>query len=175
MIDAGRIAAAPRAEIAATGWRHVAPQYDPSSGEGARKVGGRFNPPDSFPVLYMCTTRPCAVAELQHMGQRQPITLAGLLPRQLYRYEIKLTQVLDLTDLNALDALGLDPGTLVRPDWTATQQIGTIAHRNEFHAIRSRSATGVDDVLAVFCDIALSEVIDVTAIERWEGVGDLDR
>lgn len=173
MIDADRIAAAPRQRAVATGWRHSAPQYDPSSGEGARKVGGRFNPPDSFPVLYLCTTRPCALAELQRLGHRQPIGVAGLLPRQLYRYELELSEMLDLTDRDVRDALALDPDTLVGPDWNATQHIGDIAHRNGFHAIRSPSATGVDDVLAVFSDIALSEIINVVAIERWETLEDL--
>lgn len=174
MIDADRIAAAPRQQIVATGWRQSAPQYDPSSGEGARKVGGRFNPPDSFPVLYLCTTRPCAVAELQRLGQRQPIGLEGLLPRQLNRYELELSEVLDLTDRDVREALDLNTDTLVGPDWNATQQIGDVAHRNGFHAIRSPSATGIDDVLAVFSDIALSEIINVVAIERWETLQDLN-
>lgn len=39
------------------GYRNQAPGFDPRSGEGARRFGGRFTPPNSFPVIYLCTTR----------------------------------------------------------------------------------------------------------------------
>jgi len=53
----------------------------PASGEGARLNGGRFNLPDSFPVLYLCTTRPWVVAEMRRLGERQAIGVESLLPR----------------------------------------------------------------------------------------------
>jgi len=53
--------------------------------------------PDSFPVLYLCTTRPCVVAEMRRLGERQAIVVESLLPRVVYRYEIQLARVLDLT------------------------------------------------------------------------------
>ncbi len=49
-------------------------------------------------MLYICQSRPCAVAELRRLGERQAIRVEGLLPRVLYRYEIELDRVLDLTD-----------------------------------------------------------------------------
>jgi hypothetical protein len=85
-VDAGLVAAAPLLPFTGQGWRQIAPQYDPLSGEGARLHGGRFNPPGSFPVLYICQSRPCAVAELKRLGERQAIGAEGLLPRRLYRY-----------------------------------------------------------------------------------------
>ena len=105
-IDAGRVATAPPARFNVQGWRHLSPRYDPLSGEGARLHGGRFNPPGSFPVLYLCQSRPCAVAELRHLGERQAIGVEGLLPRVLYRYEIALDRVLDLEDVPLLVELG---------------------------------------------------------------------
>lgn len=97
-VDPSRVATAPLVPFAGEGWRHLSPRHDPLSGEGARMAGGRFNPPSSFPVLYICRTRACTVAELRRFGDRQIIGVEGLLPRYLYRYAIELDRVLDLTD-----------------------------------------------------------------------------
>lgn len=48
-----------RRSLSAVGYRNQTRGYDPTSGEGARRFGGRFDPPGSFPVLYLYTTRPC--------------------------------------------------------------------------------------------------------------------
>ncbi len=90
VLDAGRLSAAPLTRFATPGSRHLAPRYDPLSGEGARLCGGRFNPPGGFPALYICQSRTCAIAELKRLGERQAIGVDGLLPTVLYRYEIEL-------------------------------------------------------------------------------------
>lgn len=131
------------------GYRNQTPGFDPRSGEGARRFGGRFNPPRSFPVIYLCSTRACTVAELSKQAERQSVTLADLLPRELWRFQLNLSSVLDLTNAAVLTATGLTLPDLVRPDHSFTQQIGEAAHERGFQAIRSASATGVDDVLAV--------------------------
>jgi RES domain-containing protein len=69
-IDASRVAATPLSPFANQGWRQLSRGYDPLSGEGARINGGRFNPPGSFPVLYVCQSRKCAVAELASRGMK---------------------------------------------------------------------------------------------------------
>ncbi len=127
-IDAGRVATAPLSSFTGQGWRHLAPRYDWLSGEGSRIHGGRFNPPGSFPVLYLCESRPCAVAELQRLGQRQAIGVEGLLPRVLYRYEIALDRVLDLTDDQVCTHVGLGQDVLTGPDWTTCQELGSTLH-----------------------------------------------
>ena len=53
------------------GYRNQATGFDPRSGDGARRFGGRFNPLHSYPVVYLCTTRPCVVAELTRQARRQ--------------------------------------------------------------------------------------------------------
>jgi RES domain-containing protein len=57
------ISTAARRPYEGSAFRQQSPRHDPLSGDGARILGGRFNPPESFPVLYLCTTRACAVAE----------------------------------------------------------------------------------------------------------------
>ncbi|MDE0674208.1 MAG: RES family NAD+ phosphorylase [bacterium] len=75
------MAQAPTRSLAAIGYRNQTPGYEVRSGEGARRFGGRFNQPDSFPVLYLCTTRKCASAELKRKAYRQ-----GLMPGGRYSY-----------------------------------------------------------------------------------------
>lgn len=84
-IDPSRVATAALLPFAGHGWRQLSLRYDPLSGEGARLHGGRFNPSGSFPVSYLCQSRPCAVAELERLGARQAIgsSVDGLLPRSL--------------------------------------------------------------------------------------------
>jgi RES domain-containing protein len=154
-------------------YRHQGPAYSPTSGEGARRVGGRFNPAGSFPVLYLCETRPCAVAELQRIGRRQAIGLAGLLPRHLYRYRVRLSGVLDLTDDDVLKQLGVDRDVVTGPSWDVTQQIGAAAYRLGWRAVRSPSATGTDHVVAVFPELVGAGTLEPELIEQWEHPDDL--
>jgi RES domain-containing protein len=155
------------------GYRHQAPGFDPRSGEGARRFGGRFNPHHSFPVIYLCTTRDCAVAELTKQAERQNIELSDLLPRELWSVELALERVLDLCGRPALASLELTAADLVLPDHAFTQAIGEAAHDRGFEAIWSRSATGVDDVITVLLDNLGSRPINVEMTERWRTLDDL--
>jgi RES domain-containing protein len=174
-IDPAAIAAAQLAAFEGRGWRHLSPRHDPLSGEGARINGGRFNPRSSFPTLYICLTRPCAVAELQRLGERQPIGVEGLLPRVLYSYDIRLDRVLDLTDADVRHHVGVGLQTLIGPDWTACQELGVTAHALNAQAILSPSAAGVDDVLAVFVQHIGLGTVEPRFVEEWHTLADVDR
>lgn len=155
------------------GYRNQAPGFDPRSGEGARRLGGRFNPPRSFPVIYLCLTRPCVVAELTTQATRQAVQVSDLLPRELWSVATALDRVLDLTDRAVLDTLGVEVGDLVRPEHAFTQQIGEAAHERRVQAIRSPSATGVDHVLAVFPENLGAATLHVDLVQVWEREQDL--
>ncbi|MDQ6928147.1 MAG: RES family NAD+ phosphorylase [Actinomycetota bacterium] len=127
-----------------------APGFDPRSGEGARRFGGRFNPPKSLPVVYLCLTKRCVVTELARQAERQSIQVEDLLPRELWSVTAELTGVLDLTAAAALSAVAIDPTDLVRPDHAFTQELGEAAHERGIQAIRSPSVTGIDEILAIF-------------------------
>lgn len=172
-VDLARLAAAPRTTLTISVYRNIAPKYDPRSGEGARLHGGRFNPPGSFPTLYLCETRDCAIAELSRQGTRNVVGVEGLLPRALYRYDFELTRVLDLTDERVLEALGVDPAHLVTDDWSYCQQLGAAAHDSDDQAIRSPSATGVDTIVAVFVELIGGSLLDVDLVAEWTQVSDL--
>jgi RES domain-containing protein len=173
-ISTEQVATAPRITYLGETFRHMAAGWDePLSGEGARIHGGRFNRPDSFPVLYLCMTRPCTVAELRHRGDRLVIGVEGLLPRALYRYEISLDRVLDLTSDVTLDHLDVTTAQIVAADVTIPRQIGEAAHATGSQAIRALSATGVDQVLAVFPELLGSGRLSPQLLERWESMEDL--
>jgi RES domain-containing protein len=173
-ISTEQVATAPRIAYSGEAFRHMAAQWDdPLSGEGARIQGGRFNPPDSFPVLYLCATRPCAAAELRLRGERLVIGVEGLLPRVLYRYDVSLDQVLDLTSGETLDHLGITTAQIIGADLTIPRQIGESAHATGSQAIRAPSATGVDEVLAMFPELLGSGRLLPELLERWGSVDDL--
>ncbi|MGC9221706.1 MAG: RES family NAD+ phosphorylase [Solirubrobacteraceae bacterium] len=174
VVDAGRVAAAPLTPFTGHGFRHLGPRYDPLSGEGARLHGGRFNPPGSFPVLYIGQSRPCAVAELKRLGERQAIGVEGLLPRVLHRYEIEFDRVLDLTDGEVRAQVGLGTDVLTGPDWTACQDLGVAAHALGANGINSSSATGVGDVLAVFVQHIGLGRLEPHLVEEWRSLDRLD-
>ena len=154
-------------------YRNQAKGFDPRSGDGARRLGGRFNPPHSFPVLYLCLTRPCVVAELARQADRQGLRVEALLPRELFEISADLDKVLDLTDTDTLDALGITPPDLVWEDHRFTQEIGEAAHEHAFQAIRSPSATGVDNVLAIFPEKLAGAVLEVNLLGEWSTADDL--
>ncbi|MGH2747796.1 MAG: RES family NAD+ phosphorylase [Actinomycetota bacterium] len=155
------------------GFRQQAPKYDPLSGEGARRRGGRFNPPQSFPVLYLCTTRACTVAEFLRAGSRLAIGPEGLLPRQVFKYDVGVDLVLDLTDDSTLEQLGLAVANLVGDDLSLTRSVGEAAHALGIQAIQSRSATEQDHVLSVFLEnLGLGTLVPALE-EMWETIDDL--
>jgi RES domain-containing protein len=159
--------------LSAVAYRNQAKGFDPRSGDGARRLGGRFNPPHSFPVLYLCLTRPCVAAELTRQAERQGLDVDALLPRELFEISAELDKVLDLTDTSTLGALGIAPPDLVREDHRFTQEIGEAAHEHAFQAIRSPSATGVDDILAIFPEKLAGAVLDVRLLGEWSTAADL--
>lgn len=170
---ADRISAAPRSSFSGPGYRQLAPKYDPQRGEGARIHGGRFNSPESFPVLYLCSTPGCAAAEFMRYAEQHPLGPTGFLPRALYRYDVSLTSVLDLADDETLEHLGVPASQLVDDDRALTQHIGELAHQFGFQAIFNGFATGVDTVLAVLIDNLRSGHLGYELESTWETLDDV--
>ncbi len=145
-LDVKRVAAAPLARFTGHCWRHLGPRHDPLSGVG----------------------------ELRRFGARQAIGIEGLLPRKLYRYDLALDRILDLTsgEVRAQGGLGLD--VLTGPDWTACQELGNTVHSLGAQGISSPSATGVGDILAVFVQqVGLGRLVPQLT-EKWHSARQLD-
>lgn len=167
-VDPVVVANAPKRSGLAVGFRNQAPRFDPRSGDGARRNGGRFNPPRSFPVVYLCSTRACAVAELTRQAMQQGLQPGDLLPRQLWRLEVDLVSILDLTDDDTLSHLGVSLDSVLSDNLEVSRPLGEAAYEHQYQAIRSPSATGVDIVIAVFPENLGTSILDSTLVETWE-------
>jgi RES domain-containing protein len=159
----------PRSTIAAHVVRHIAPGYLPLSGEGARVHGGRWNPPDSFAVLYTASDRDAMVSELDRAARRQGLRAIDLLPRDEVIYTVELQRVLDLTDALSLERVGLDDALLSAADWSPCQAIGDAARYVGFEAVLAPSATGSGQTLAIFLDRLLrGSIVEVSSVTPLE-------
>jgi hypothetical protein len=113
------------------------------------------------------------VAELTRQARRQALAIEDFLPRELWLVTAELTKVLDLTDTDTLQALGVEADELVREDLQLTREIGEAAHEHRFQAIRSASVTGVDDVVAILPDNFAGAVLTAELVQEWTVPADL--
>ncbi len=67
----------------------------------------------------------------------------------------------------------MDRDDLARDDLTLTRQIGEAAYEHQFQAIHASSATGIDQVLAIFTENLAGAVLDPTLIGEWKEPGQL--
>lgn len=160
-------------DTVATGYRNQSPEFDPTSGEGSLIHGGRFNPPDSFPVLYLCTSSACARAEFRRQADRQSITIEGLLPRELWEIQVTTQLILNLTNTQCLTILSISPADLVGDDRSLTHEIGAAAHHYGFQSIVAPSATGVDNIMAVLLDNVKASSLRSHLLDTWRSVEDV--
>jgi RES domain-containing protein len=155
----------------AEAFRHVSAGRHPLSGAGARTVGGRWNPPGSFATLYLGDSKETVEKEFERMVARAGRSTADFLPRRLYRYELTLAAVIDLTVAGQPEALAtVDFGA---DDLRFTQAIGEAAQYLGNEAILAPSATGIGTVIAVFND-QLRQGSSVQAGD-WESWADSSR
>lgn len=148
-------------------WRSLGLHDTPWSGEGARGLGGRFNPPNSFAVAYGSLSRDSAGAELRRLAANSPVGMQLFLPRHVYRFRIKLTKILDLCEVGTRISFGLLDATSddLR---TQTQLIGELARSLGIEAIIAPSPTGIGNMIAIFTDQAPIPPHDVRHVELWE-------
>jgi RES domain-containing protein len=92
-------------------WRVLTPRWahQPLSGEGAGRNGGRWNPKGT-PALYLSAELTTAVAEYE-----QDI---GIRPGTFCAYDVTVDRALDLTSVDVLKLLGVEPAARYAP-WKA--------------------------------------------------------
>jgi RES domain-containing protein len=164
-----RIAAIGESPFEGEAFRHLGPRIDPRSGEGARIQGGRWNPPNSFPVLYLSPREDAVIAEFYRRAEREGRPPEDLLPRKLCRYNVRLEAVLDLTEGSALRQTGLTATDISSYDMSRCQTVGHAAYYVGLEGLLAPSATGVGQALALFFDrMRAGSALEVLAEELWE-------
>ena len=139
------------------------------SGEGARIVGGRWNPPRSFPVLYLALSRQAVVGEFYRLARRQRLAPESFLPRTFYTYELELSALLDLREESDRAVVGLEDRDLSADNLAPCQAVGEAAFACNREGIIVPGATGHGLVIALFIGRLRpgSYARDVAA-ELWE-------
>lgn len=166
----------PATNFAARAFRHQAARYDPLSGRGARINGGRWNPPNSFSVLYLALDEVTVALEFRRHAARQGRSVTHFLPRTLYAYDLTLQNILDLQDEEARRVMGVTTNQITSDDLRPCQHVGEAAQHVGREGILAPSATGVGMVLAVFLDsISAGSSIEPHAAGVWKAPGDLGR
>ena len=133
--------------------RHTSLGRDPLSGEGARRLGGRWNPRGVFSTIYLAQPEFTAIRELEHAAAAASMFLDDLLAvgRELHTIEVEAVEVLDLRDPSRLLAVGLSPDDVGDADQTACQAVGHAAWFLEFAGVLAPSARNKQGlVLATF-------------------------
>lgn len=148
-------------------YRHYSASHQALSGDGARRAGGRWNPPESFPVVYAALDTDTVDREFLRSMQRAGMPLTSVRPRRRATISVQLSRVLDLTDADVLATLEIAATDLTGDDVTLSQRLGGAAHHLGFEAIVAPSATGTGIVLAFFLDNrAADSVVDVTDVDE---------
>jgi RES domain-containing protein len=151
-------------------FRYVARGRAPRSATGARVHGGRWNPPESFPTLYLALDIATVVAEFHRLARRQGLAPDAFLPRELHRFDVHLVAVLDLRPDVVRDALGLDERALTGNDVAVCRAVATAAHSLGLEGLLAPSAAGEGVVLAVFLDALRPESVvePIELVDVWE-------
>ena len=149
-------------------YRHVTPGTDCCSGEAARRFGGRWNPPNSFPVVYSSLTPESSAAEFRKLAQRNALRPVDLLPREFFTLEIALVSVLDLRPERSLEQVSLGFGDISSDEMTRCQFVGEAAYRLNYEGIVAASSTGVGHVMAIFpLKLRLSSRLGTVGSTTW--------
>lgn len=135
-----------------TTYRYTSNGRDPLSGEGARRFGGRWNPREAFPAVYLAQPVATCLAELGRTSSAGGISPQSRLRAgvTLHTIEAANLRVLDLTDPSAQDQVGLDADDIADEDHTACQMVGHAAHFLGYQGVLAPSATGAGLVITAF-------------------------
>lgn len=125
-------------------YRHMFGAYPPDA-ENIR--GARWNPP-GVAAIYTSLAREGALAEAEHQIAVQPIPPRA--KRTIYTIELTLASVLDLTDSELLQSLGVGQAELTADDMTACRQLGGAVDWLERDGLLLPSARSPSTNLVIF-------------------------
>jgi RES domain-containing protein len=112
------------------------------TGQGAKRTGGRWNPPGSFATVYLSLTPETALAEYLAHHRYFGFKDSDAMPYVTVGIEATLGRVLDLTDGAVRRALRVSDARMTDPGWrkaksleSLTQALGRLCFEAEFDAV----------------------------------------
>lgn len=143
--------------LGSTAWsgetfRYTTASRDPLSGEGARRKGGRWNPQDLFPAIYLASSEAACMNEVERAAKVASIDPEVMLtvPYRLHQISINGLPVLDLRSRAAQEFVGLEIEDLFGDDWEACQAVGHAAWFLEMAGVIAPAAGGIGLVVTAF-------------------------
>lgn len=149
-------------------FRSTTPKYatedDLVTGEGSRRLGGRWNP-IGLAAVYGSFSPETAMAETLSLNRYYGVPVENAMPRTFVAIEVRLRRVLNLTDGGIRRRLRISLERFLKTDWrkendagreALTQAVGQAAALAKFEAIRVPSAQVADaENLIVFPSMLL--------------------
>lgn len=138
--------------VAGEYFRYTSARRDPLSGAGARANGGRWNPKDICPTIYLAYPINACGGELERVASANNVTPHSMLQAAylLHTVNVEPLTVIDLTVPDNLDHVGLNLADIGDPDWAACQEVGHAAWFLGIQGVLAPSASGRGSVLAVY-------------------------
>lgn len=130
-------------------WRVVRSGRDPMRGSSAN---GRWGASGEFEVLYTACDRDGALAEIGYRMSLEPIWPSKI-HHEVYRVEVSLERVLDLTDFALLAQFGIDEDGYEGHRYDTEQAVSAAARFLEFQAILVPNARFPGNNLVVYPDL----------------------
>jgi len=133
-------------------FRYAGAHREPLSGEGARRFGGRWNPPLLFSAIYLADSAQACMVEVERAAQAASTTPEQMLQARYRLHTIQATDmaVLDLTTAEARDAVGLEDDDIYGDDWSACQAVGHAAWFLHVQGVLVPAAGGVGLVITAY-------------------------
>jgi RES domain-containing protein len=110
------------------GYRSMSPRYatrdDLLTGIGSMRTGACWNPPNSFPTVYLSLDPHTALDEVLAHFHYYRIPLESAMPRVLAAIRVRLIKVLDLTDGQTRSLLRVSERRMLNEPWRQEQLTG---------------------------------------------------
>ena len=160
-----RVARIKTSDVSGTFFRHAAPGRDPLAGGSGGRWGARF------PVIYLGRPTDSVVIEAyRHLVEEPGVPPEFVKARVLYETAVVASNILDLTDPEAVREVGLTSDDLATKvgDYQRCQDVAAAAHQLQLHGILAPAAHGLGATLALFRNrISANEMPTVVSETLW--------
>jgi RES domain-containing protein len=138
--------------VTGTWWRHTPHGGDPLF-RGDPPSDGRWQRGEVVGALYFADSEATAWAEWYRVLTELAIPPDRQMPRDLWRWEVDVNDIADLSDDARLKSVGLRRPEPARSTWPSFQAVGERLWREGYHGVLAASAARPrDQILCLFRD-----------------------